>query len=155
MQKITHTAVGVILFLVSAVSQAVTLQNGDVLFFTTVAGSQVSGVGAGDQIFDSAGLEAQNGLAIGSTQPTVPDIDQLWTSSVVGVQGYHRTTSSVDVLSASTLDFSGWVMSLGGTDDYAFGAQQGVANYTFDGTNFTVDYHWDANTYNGGVGWAL
>ena len=44
-------------------------------------------------------------------------------------------------------------MSIGGYD-YAFGAQQGVANYSFDGTNFTLDYHWDAS-YNGGVGLGL
>jgi hypothetical protein len=149
MSKVTQYFLCLILLSVSATSQAVSLQNGDILMFTTGAGSSVSGVGAGGQVFDSAGLDALNGIVIGSTQPTIPDIDNLWTSNVVGVQGNHRTTLSVDVLSASTLDFSGWIMSSGG-QDYAFGAGQSIATYTNDGTNFTLDYSWDAASHNGG-----
>ena len=150
MKRTIHYVLSAVILVMPFMSQAATLQNGDILLFTTSAGSSVSGVGAGGQVFDSAGLDAQNGLVIGTSQPIIPDIDQLWTSNVVGVQGNHRTTSSVDVLSASTLDFSGWVMTSGGSD-YAFGLGQGIATYTFDGTNFTVDYHWDAITHNGGV----
>jgi hypothetical protein len=144
-----------VLTVITSVSQAISLQNGDVLSFTTAAGSGASGTvgeGAG-LLFDSTGLDALNGLILGSSQPGIPDIDQTWTSTVAGVSGNHRTTSSVDVLSASTLDFSGWVMTLvGGGTDFAFGATQGIADYTFNGTNFTINYHWDAVSDNGGVG---
>jgi len=139
-----------VLTLLSSASQAVSLQNGDILLFTTAAGSQVSGIAAGGTVFDSANLDYLSGLIIGTAQPTIPDIDQLWTSTVTGVMGNHRTTSAVTDLGGNTLDFTGWVMSIGG-NDYAFGAQQGSATYSFDGTNFTLDYHWDA-TYNGNIG---
>ena len=151
MQKFALYFISSILLVTSAASQAVTLQNGDILMFTTAAGSSISGVGAGGQVFDSAGLDALNGLIIGTAQPTVPDIGSLWTSNVVGVQGNHRTTSAITVIDGSTLDFTGWVMDIGGSD-YAFGATQGIASYTFDGTNFTVDYSWDAFTHNGNAG---
>ena len=139
-----------VLTLIASTSQAVTLQNGDILSFTTAAGSTVSGIAAGT-VFDSANLDSLNGLKIGAAQPTFPDIDQQWTSMQAGVMGNHLTTLAVTVIDQSTLNFSGWVMNITG-NDYNFGATQGIATYTFDGTNFTLDYHWDAVTNNGGVG---
>ena len=136
--------------LISSASQAVSLQNGDILLFTTAAGSEASGIAAGATVFDSTNLDYFNGLIIGTAQPTIPGIDQTWTSNVAAVMGNHLTTSAVTVINDTTLDFSGWVMNIFGSD-YAFGAQQGVATYSFDGTNFTLDYHWDAS-YNGNVG---
>jgi len=148
--RLTGAVCACVLALVAPGSQAVMLQNGQILLFTTAAGSEASGIAAGGSVFDSTSLESYNGLIIGTAQPTIPDIDQLWTSNVVGVQGNHRTTSAVTVIDGTTLDFSGWVMIIAGSD-YAFGAQQGVATYTFDGTYFTLDYVWDAS-YNGGLG---
>jgi len=129
------------LTLVTSVSQAVSLQNGDILSFTTIAGSQVSGIGAGGQAFDSATLDSFNGLIIGTAQPSIPGIDQTWASMDFGITGNHRTSSGVTVINDTTLDFSGWIMTVGG-EDYAFGATQNVANYNFDGTNFTLSYSW-------------
>lgn len=34
-------------------------------------------------------------------------------------------------------------MTLSGFDDYSFGAQQNLASYNFDGTNYALDYYWD------------
>lgn len=142
---------GVVLLVMPFMTQAVTLQNGDILSFTTAAGSQVSGVAAGGTVFDSANLDSLNGLIIGTVQPTFPDIDQQWTSVQVGVMGNHYTSSAVTAIDGSTLDFSGWVMNIGGAD-YDFGATQGIATYAFDGSNFTLNYHWDAAANNGGLG---
>ena len=136
---------------VSISSQAVTLQNGDVLHFTTGAGSSISGHGATGTAFDSATLDSLNGIVIGTAQPTYPDIDQTWTTMGFLITGNHYTSSSVDVLSDTTLDFSGWVMNIGGFEDYAFGQTQGIATYSYDGTNFTLDYLWDATSDNGGT----
>ena len=149
MQKITQSLIYVALLVVSAASHAATLQSGDVLQFT--ANSYVEGLWGGDQfIYDSASLTAQDGLIIGTDQPSIPGIDQTWTAAITGITGNHRTTSAVTVINDSTLDFSGWVMTLTGFDDYSFGAQQNLASYTFDGTNFTLDYYWD-DSYNGDV----
>ena len=142
---------GVALLVIPFMSQAATLRNGDILSFTTSAGSQVSGIAAGNTVFDSASLDSLNGLIIGTAQPTFPDIDQQWTSVQFNVLGNHYTTSAVTVTSGSELNFSGWVMSIAGAD-YDFGTTQGIATYAFDGTNFILDYHWDAVTNNGGVG---
>ena len=141
---------GVLLLVIPFMSQAVTLQNGDILSFTTAAGSQISGIAAGGTVFDSANLDSLNGLIIGTAQPNFPDIDQVWTTEQFLVTGNHYTSSAVTVIDGITLDFSGWVMNAGGAD-YDFGTTQGIATYTFDGTNFTLDYHWDAVTNNGGV----
>lgn len=146
----TKSIFGVVLLAMPFMSQAAVLQNGDILSFTTATGSQVSGVAAGTA-FDDATLDSLNGLIIGTVQPTFPDIDQQWTSAQFGIVGNHYTTSAVTVIDGSTLDFSGWVMNVGDiSGDHAFGATQGIANYTFDGSNFTLDYHWDAITSNGG-----
>ena len=67
---------GVALLVIPFMSQAATLRNGDILSFTTSAGSQVSGIAAGNTVFDSASLDSLNGLIIGTAQPTFPDIDQ-------------------------------------------------------------------------------
>lgn len=143
------SVIGAVLIAASFTSQAAVLQNGDTLNFTTAAGSYIEGIGGGS-IFDSASLDSLNGLTIGVAQPSGPDIDQTWTAVGTGVTGYHRTTSAVTVLDEYTLDFSGWIMVAGGSD-HAFGATQGIANYVYDGTNFTLDYYWNATNDNGGV----
>jgi len=132
----------------ASTSQAVSLQNGDVLSFTAFEGSIVSGVAAGGT-FDNAPLDANDGIVIGTTQGGVPGIDETWTSGIVGIMGNHFTTSDVNVLSGATLDFSGWVLFLGGSN-YELGVTQGIANYTFDGINFTLDYSWNYINDNGG-----
>ncbi|TNF98217.1 MAG: hypothetical protein EP297_08665 [Gammaproteobacteria bacterium] len=139
-----------LLLLSTSASHAVSLQNGDILHFTSAAGSEIFGFGASGQVADRADLDALNGIIIGTAQPTVPDLGQEWTSDNVGVIGNHRTTTAISVIDGSTLDFSGWVMTVG-TDDYAFGATNGLATYTFDGTSFTLSYSWDANIDNGGI----
>jgi hypothetical protein len=142
-----------VFYLASPASQAVPLQNGDIISFTTVAGSQASGTFGGGS-FDAASLDSLNGLVIGTAQPSIPGIDQTWTSVDFGAMGNHRTSSAVTVIDGTTLDFSGWIMRIGGSsgDDYAFGATQGLATYNYDGTNITLNYHWDAATNNGGNG---
>ena len=129
--------------------QAATLKNGDVLYFTATAGSVVAG-GASPLLFDSAPVDALNGLIIGTAQPSYPDIDKSWTTtgSLFSITGNHRTTSPVKVTGPDTLDFSGWVMVVG-NQDYAFGQTQSVATYTYDGTHFTLSYTWQ-DSDNGG-----
>jgi len=139
-----------LLTVMTSASQAALLQSGDILSFTTAAGSTASGVANGFG-FDSAGLDSLNGLIIGTAQPVFPGIDQTWTSAFFGVDGNHSTSSAVTVIDGTTLDFSGWIMTLDGTENHAFGATQNLATYNFDGTNFTLDYHWDAATNNGGT----
>ena len=147
MQKITQSLIYVALLVVSATSHAATLQSGDVLQFT--ANSYVEGDWGGNQfIYDSASLTAQDGLIIGAAQPSIPGIDQTWNAAIAGITGNHRTTTGVTAINDSTLDFTGWTMTLGGSEDYTFGAQQNIADYTFDGTNFILDYNWDWS-YNG------
>lgn len=146
MCKITQSLIYLALLVVSATSHAVSLQSGDVLHFTS--GSFVEGLwgynAAGGPFYDSATLTELNGLIIGTTaQPGIPGIDQTWTSASFGISGNHRTTAAVTVIDGTTLDFSGWVMILSGSEDYSLGTQQNIANYTFDGTNFTLDYYWD------------
>ena len=80
---------GVLLLVIPFMSQAVTLQNGDILSFTTAAGSQISGIAAGGTVFDSANLDSLNGLIIGTAQPNFPDIDQVWTTEQFLVTGNH------------------------------------------------------------------
>jgi len=144
MRKITQCLVYIALLVVSATSHAVSLQSGDVLHFTS--GSFVEGqwgYNAGGY-YDIAALTEQNGLIIGTTaQPGIPSIDQTWMSASFGISGNHKTTAAVTVIDGTTLDFSGWVMRLGGSEDYNLGTQQNIASYTFDGTNYTLDYYWD------------
>ena len=140
----------IVLLITPFVSHAATLQNGDILKFTTGEGSFIEGVAASGAAFDSATMDALNGLIIGSAQPGVPDIDQTWLSTVHGVTGNHRTSSAVTVIDETTLDFSGWIMVAAGAD-YAFGLTQDIASYSYDGTNFTLDYYWNAVTDNNGV----
>lgn len=148
MRKITQCLVYIALLVVSAASHAVSLQSGDVLHFTS--GSYVEGYWAGNNfLFDNASVVEQNGLIIGTAaQPTVPGIDQTWTSNVNGIMGNHRTTAPVTVIDGTQLDFSSWIMTVGGSD-YALGLTQDIATYTYDGLNFALDYYWDYATDNG------
>ena len=146
MNKIIKYLMYLFLIIGSATSSAATLQPGDVLIFSAT-NSFVEGTwgynGPGTGFYDIAYVDAQNGLIIGSAQPTIPGIDQTWSSVYNGAQGNHRTTSPVSVINETTLDFSGWIMTMFGTEDYAFGSQQGMANYTYDGNTYTLDYYWD------------
>jgi hypothetical protein len=139
-----------ILATIPLVSHADTLTNNDILMFTTAAGSQVSGLAGGGIVFDSASLDALNGLKIGSVQSSVPDIDQQWLSTRFGVAGNHSTSSSVEVLGSNELDFSGWTMTVAG-ETYHFGATQSVASYVLNGDQFVLEYSWDAAADNGGI----
>ena len=138
--------------LIASTSHAVSLQNGDIISFTS-AGSSVSGIALSGTAFDAAALDSLNGLIIGNAQPTYPDIDQTWTSVDIGATGNHYTTSAVTVIDGSTLDFTGWTMNLFGASgsNYNFGATQNIATYTYDGTNVTVNYSWSAFNDNGNV----
>lgn len=132
-------------------SQAATLVNGETLTFSSAAGSYVSGHWGGVQyIFDSANLDSLNGIVLGTAQPTVPGIDQTWTSNIYHMQGNEFTSSPVNVLSSSTLDFSGWVMRMNGGENYYLGSEQGIATYSSNGTTYTLDYYW-TDAYNGGT----
>lgn len=154
MNTIVRYILGAVLLVPAIASQANTLPSNAVLNFTSAAGSSVSGSGTLPYPpfvfgFASASLNSLNGIVLGTAQPTVPDIDQTWIGSYASIPGNHRTTAPVTVLSSSTLDFSGWVMRVSGSD-YAFGTMQPVANYTYDGTNYTVDYNWSAAANNSG-----
>ena len=140
---------GIVLLFLPFGVHALSLQNGDILKFTTAAGSFIEGTGATGTVFDSASLDALNGILIGTAQPTIPDIDQTWMSSIVGVTGNHRTSSPITVIDESTLDFTGWIMFAGA--DYEFGLTQNIATYFYDGTTFTLDYYWDSVLDNGGA----
>lgn len=155
MHRIARYILGAVLLIPAVSSHAASLVNGDVLSFTSAAGSYVSGSGYNPITnsivpFDSASLNSLNGLIIGTAQPTFPGIDQTWVDTTFVQSGNHYTTSPVNVLSPTTLDFSGWALHWSGFN-LPFGATQGVANYSFDGTNFTLDYSWNAVTNNGGV----
>lgn len=149
MHHITRCILSIVLLAVSIATQANTLpSSGYALSFSSALGSTVSGHAAGGY-FDAASLNSLNGIVLGTAQSTVPGIDQTWTSNQFHVSGNHYTSSSVNVLSSATLDFSGWVMRIGG-ENYAFGSQQGIANYSYDGLNFTLDYSW-TSALNGGI----
>jgi hypothetical protein len=147
MSKMATFLIYLSLVVASVPSNADTLQPGDRLLFnaaTSFAEGYFDYFG-GD--YDIAHLDAQDGLTIGTAQPAIPGIDQPWISDFFGIDGVHRTTTAVTSISDTTLNFSGWVMTLSG-EDYAFGSQHGIANYTYDGTNYTLDYYWDSS-YNG------
>lgn len=138
--------VGAVLLIAGTSSQAATLVNGEVLSFTSAAGSYIKySTNSGSLNFtfnDSASLNSLDGIVIGTAQPAAPGIDQTWHDTLFGYAGNHYTTSAVTVLSPTTLDFSGWVMQIVGGSTFNVGATQGVANYSFDGTNYTLDYSW-------------
>lgn len=149
MMKTINYLVRLFLIVGSVTTHAALLHPGDVLQFSAPDSYVEGNWNFTSADYDIAYLDAKDGLIIGAAQSTIPGIDQDWTSVYFSADGNHRSSSPITVIDDTTLDFSGWTMTIFGSDNYAFGSQQNIATYTSDGTTYTLDYYWD-NSFNGG-----